>query len=91
MKILSLQIRKNGFSYTQVVRTDRKAIYRQDVSPNVEYFEVFLIRTRPERTVKGKLIPAGEAFPTDEDFGKTAWSFRSYEKALAKFKSLDLC
>ena len=91
MKILSLQIRKNGFNYTQVVRTVRKAIYRQDVSPNVVYFEVFLIRTRPERTVNGKLILAGESFPADEDFGKTAWSFRSYEKARDKFNSLDLC
>lgn len=90
MKTLPLQLRKNGFNYTQVLREGNKAIYEQSVTSQVKYFEVFIVRQRPERILKGRLIHAGEVFPGNEDFGKTAWSFRNYEKALIKFNSLGL-
>ncbi len=81
-------LRKNGFTYTQVLREGNKAIYEQSITRKLKYFEVFVIRTRPERLLKGKLILGGEVFPGNEDFGKTAWSYRTYEKALLKFNSI---
>jgi len=88
MKTLSLQIRKNGFIYTQFLRKGNKAIYEQSVTTDVKYFEVFIVRIRPVRIFKVRLIPAGEIFPGNEDFVQSTWSFRSYEKVLKKFNSL---
>ena len=90
MKILPKELRKNGFLYTLVLREGNKAIYEQTVTTKIKYFEVFKIRTRPERYFKGKLFPAGEVFPSNEDFGKTAWTCRTYEKAMERFNSLEV-
>jgi len=88
-KPLSPTLRKNGFAYTLVLRDEHRAIYWQHVCENCQYYEVFKIRIRPETIFKGKPIPEREVFPTDSDFGITAWSFPSYEKALQKFNSLQ--
>ena len=88
MKILHLNLRKNGFNYTQVLRNDKNAVYRQYVTPEIEYFEVFSIQIRPDIAFKGKLVTGGESYPGNEAFGKTAWTFRSLEKAMIKYNSL---
>jgi len=54
MKIIPINLTKNGFSYTQLLREGNKAIYEQSVTASVKYYEVFSIRTRPERILKGK-------------------------------------
>ena len=89
MSTLPSKLRKNGFDYTQVLREGRKAIYEQRASEICLYYEVFIIRTRPERNLKGKILSAKEVYPSNEDFGKTAWTCLSYEKALEKFNTLD--
>ncbi len=88
MNTLPLVLRKNGFTYTQVLRTDRTCIYEQPIAENLKYYEVFTVRISPERFFKGKLFPESEVFPGNEDFGKTAWSCRSYEDALTRFNDL---
>lgn len=88
MQILPLEFRKNGYNYTQVSREERKAIYCQDVNSTVPYFEVFKIRVRPESVFRGKTIPEHEAIPGNEDFGKTAWTFRSLAKAMRFYQDL---
>ena len=88
MKTLPLNLRKNGFSYTQLFRTENKAIYKQTVSTKIEYFEVFIIQSRPERIIKGKIISSGEKFPNDESFGVMAWTYISFCKALNKYNTL---
>jgi len=88
MTTLPLVIQRNTFTYTQVLREGKKAIYRQTVTTEIEYFEVFIIRIRPERTIKGKMILSYEKFPSNEDFGVSAWTYKSLEKAMIKFNSL---
>ena len=88
MTTLPLILRKNGFTYTQVLREGKKAIYSQTVTGNLKYFEVFIIQSRKEKMIKGKTIQGGEIFPRNESFGITAWSFRTYAEALIKFNSL---
>ena len=82
MTTLPLILRKNGFTYTQVLREGRKAIYSQTLTGNLKYFEVFIIQSRKERLFKGKMLKGGEVFPRNESFGHTAWSFRTYAQAL---------
>jgi len=88
MQILPVILRKNGFDYSQVLRDEKKAIYCQHVTPNLEYFEVFKIQTHLERVFKGGTIPAGESFPSNEGFGVTAWTYRTLEKAMVKYNTL---
>jgi hypothetical protein len=86
---LALTLRKNGFTYTQIHRGQRSCIYRQEVSPDLYYFEVFIIRIKPERIFHGKKIEAREWFPHDEAFGDWAWTFRNYDEALWRFRELE--
>ena len=91
IKNLPVKLRKNGFNYTQVLRGERSCIYEQMVceEKDIKYYEVFLIRVRPQRTAFGKEFPAKERFPNDEAFGKWAWTFRSYEDAKWRFDELE--
>jgi hypothetical protein len=89
MKILPLKLRKNGFNYTQVLRKGKKAIYEQTITSEIKQYEVFKIRTRPDKIFKGNLICGGEVFPGNEDFGKSAWSCRTYDKALERFNNIE--
>ncbi|MFC2119194.1 hypothetical protein ACFLSY_11180 [Bacteroidota bacterium] len=83
------KLRKSGFSYTLILRGKRSLIYEQRVTPNTSYFEVFIIRIKPEVEIFGKIIPEREVFPGNEDFGYGAWSIRDYKNALLKFKKLE--
>ena len=89
MKILPLKLRKNGFDYSQVLRGRRSCIYRQAVTPEINYFEVFIIISKPKRDIFGKTIPAKEVFPCNENFGDTAWSCRTYNRAKQRFDELE--
>ena len=82
MKTLPLKTRKNDFDYDQVIRGRRYAIYRQTVSQNEHYYELFEIRIRPERELDGELLEAREAFPHNEAFGYWASVYPSLQEAL---------
>lgn len=89
MKTLPLKLRKNGYEYTQVLRGERSCIYEQRVSESVQSYEVFLIKIKPEKKIKGKIIPAREWFPHNEAGGEWFWTFRSYDRALWRFNELE--
>ena len=82
MKTLPQKIRKNGFDYVQVLRGRGYALYRQTVSENERYYELFEIRIRPERELDGELLEAREAFPHDEALGYWAWTYPTLKEAL---------
>ena len=74
-------------------------VYEQDYNSGIEYnegdsplelrfYEVFKVRVRPVETIKGKSYPEREVFPSDEDFGKNAWSYCTFEQALYKLMKL---
>jgi hypothetical protein len=89
LKTLPPVLERNGFRYTLVLRGKRLCIYQQEVTKDVCYFEVFLIKTRPERQLCGKTLPAQEIFPNDEAFGYWAWSYRKYEHTFHRFTELE--
>jgi hypothetical protein len=60
-----------NLTFSLVERTDKKAIYMR--SDNV--YEVFYVKISRERFVFGNDYPEKEAYPGNEDFGKTAWCF----------------
>ena len=99
MKALPTKLRKNRFDYTQVRKDGEYYIYEQDYNSGIEYgeddiplelkfYEVIKPRIRPAETLKGKHYPERELFPGNEDFGTSAWAYRTLEMALDKLMKL---
>lgn len=90
IKVLPETINKNGFIYILVTRTPQKALYMQTLDGILIGYEVFLIGIRGAQnsSLLGKLINATERFPSNENFGKTAWSFMDLQNALHKYNEL---
>jgi hypothetical protein len=85
MEVLNKTIRKNGFTYEMVKRTDDVAIYAQYIEDEIIAYEVFIIEKVKEstKTIQGRQVTfrGGEKFPGNEDFGYTAYTCRTLEKA----------
>ena len=88
---LPVTLRKNGYTYNQVVRGQRACIYEVMVSEGFQFFEVFRIRIRAQTMISGKQLPAREIFPHNEDFGYRAFAFREYSEAFDKYLNREKC
>ena len=89
---LETTIRKNGFVYNQIARTETAAIYEQKQDGEIISYEVFKIQTTKKDYTfpNGTIVKAGtERFPSNEDFGKTAWSIRNFKRAEKRFLELN--
>lgn len=85
MKQLDLEIKTNGRTYTQVKRTDTKAMYKSDDG----VIEVFKIKIAPAAEIYGKQYPDRESYPGNELFGVSAYCYSSREDlAELKYNSL---
>jgi hypothetical protein len=82
-------INKNNYTYTQVLKGKRYCLYEQNGIANMRCFELFEIKIRPTKDIKGIILKEKELFPKDVDFGKTAWAICDLDKALAKFNELE--
>ena len=82
-------INKNNYSYTQVLKGKRYCLYEQNGIANMRCFELFKIKIRPKKYIKGIVLEEKELFPKDTDFGKTAWTISDLYKAIAKFNELE--
>ena len=78
-----------GCCYTQVLKGKRYCLYEQNGIANMRCFELFEIKVRPKKDIKGIVLEEKELFPKDKDFGKTAWTICDLDKALAKFNELE--
>ena len=83
---LPIRFEKNGFLYWQICRTDIAAIYEQKaISGNSIYYEVWVIRSRPQRIFGGKVLPACERSPSNEDWGTYGWTFYDLPSARKRY------
>lgn len=89
VEILPAKLRFHGFTYTQICRGQRSCVYEQTVSPKINYYEVFKLRIQHPATLKGVFYPARERWPKDEDFGYTAWTCRTLERAMERFNEIE--
>jgi hypothetical protein len=83
MRLLPIKLKANVLFLCQEMRNNHAALYRvmgSESGPTTGW-EIWKIRTRPEKHVFGKTIPAREVVPQNEDFGKYAWSWCSREQA----------
>lgn len=84
-----LNLRYHSFNYTQVCRGGKSCIYQQMVGRETVGYEVFKILKEPETTLFGKVIPEHERFPSDGDFGNSAWSYFTLEDAMQRYNKLE--
>ena len=84
MQKLGLKLQNNGTISEQVKRTKNCALYKTGRGD----FEVFKIKVSPAQEIYGKEYPERETYPSNEDFGKTAWYYTKEENALAKYEWL---
>ena len=69
---------------TLVERTKKKAVYlRSD-----DVYEVFYIQIHPQQEIYGNSYPEREAYPCNEDFGQTAWTYTTRQKAMERYAKL---
>lgn len=89
MQKLPEELRCNGYKYTLLKRGKKACIYTQHIGPGTKRYEVFLIRTRPEEKIRGKLYPEREVYPPTREWGISAWTYIKLEKALKAFDELE--
>lgn len=93
---------KNGYIYTLVTRSDKAALYKltnekypEDTSVGYEVFRITVSKpyslVQKHGNKKGQVYnyPAAEKFPSNEDFGKTAWSYMTKATAMVRFDELN--
>ena len=89
---LSDIIRRNGFTYQIVKRLDNVAMYSQLCSTPTGFkcigYEVFIVKIRRANGIKGLPKFNYEAFPSNEDFGKTAYAPSTLQLAENRFNQL---
>ena len=93
---LKAEFKKAGFWWKIEKQTENAVMVSKSMvcGGSTAAFEVFpYLRTdQPSYVIGGRTVPQKNGFqdfPGDEDFGKTAWTWQSREKAEANFKALD--
>lgn len=90
-KPLPKEFRKDGFSYRQIAREGRAAIYEQKwngcSNPGVCY-EVVRIRRRDGFEIHGRFVEPAEIYPGSELWGTDGFTLTSKDAAFAKFRKL---
>ena len=91
MDLLKTDFIAKGTTYHQIDRTDTTALY--EISKPTwkrKGYEVFRIKVAKEHTwPNGDTTPVHEAYPGNEDFGKSAWYFMDEADARKRFKELS--
>ena len=83
------EFKRNTFHYQKVKQKGNVVIYVQKLPRgNIIGYEVHKIRHRPERHLKGDIIPAGPVLASNNEFGKWAWTYNQYQQARSKLQEL---
>lgn len=89
MNPIPKHFRRDQFDFNQ--RLDLHPVYvYQKTKVGWLGFEVIIARERVGRTFKGRVIEAGWAYPSSEQWGVYGWSFQNIEQARQKaFELVD--
>lgn len=85
LRLLESSFEKLGRAFEKVEEGPAFMIYsvKMKDSPR-KWFEVFQRRVYPAREIEGKPFPPSQAYPSDEAFGKWAWTFDGIDAARAQ-------
>ncbi|MDW7695053.1 hypothetical protein R9C00_29320 [Flammeovirgaceae bacterium SG7u.111] len=87
---LPLTLRRNGYDYTLLERTEYKAIYLQELDGKEVAYEILRIQKNKSTLprVGDESVFYKEIFPKNEDFGLNAWTVKGKEKAFKLYHSI---
>ena len=88
MKKLEKKFSKRGFKYSEVKREGDTALYKLTRN-DIHHYEIFEVMKHKECTIKGNLIPAREATPSDEQWGTSGFSTPNKDKAFRIFTKIQ--
>lgn len=84
------EVSRVGLRFKLYKRGVKTLMYSEvDESGNPLSYEVFRIKTQDAREVFGRSYPAGEAYPSSQDFGITAVWYHSLEDAVKWFEAWE--
>jgi hypothetical protein len=90
-KPLPTQFRRDGFTYRQIAREGKAAIYEQTwcgcSEPSVSY-EVIRIRRRDGFQIGGRFVEPAETYPASEMWGIDGFTFTDKDAAFAKLREI---
>lgn len=82
-----------GFQFTQLLASHKAYLYQINVNDTLLYYEVFKARfvKRQTRIIGNREVIYEERikYPSDEDFGKSAWCYDCLNKAIVKFNKIN--
>ncbi len=101
VKKLDDEVKKNGFIYRLLQRNEDRCIYSQhNAAGKLIAYEMFKIKLGDQRKAKERWAKLQhkpfnpedyeeffELFPSNEEFGKRAWSFKTLTEAELAFNS----
>jgi hypothetical protein len=87
-RVVSAEFRQSGFTLSLLKRAGNVAIYIQTKRRQPQAYEVVLIRKHEAYIAFGKEIPAGECYPSSEQWGVKGFTYRTIEAAERKFREL---
>jgi len=89
MKILPQQFKKTGFQFTQVKRDGLIALFsKRKPQHSKDNFEVVMIQQHGEYFIGGVTIPAREALPSSNSWGRDGFTYTTLDAAQKKFDQL---
>ena len=90
IKRLKPEIKKNGYVYILITRNDEYCIYAQKDNGIIVAYEVFRTKyssPHPKMLEDVQNYDLVESFPSDEEFGKRAWTYKTLKEAELAFAS----
>ena len=88
-KTIPTQFKKKGFTYTQLKREGKRAIFQQTRADSVvNNYEVVKIGRHNGYTMGGMSIEPAETYPGSSLWGITAWTCSSIDAAMTRYNAL---
>jgi len=88
-KTIPAQFKKKGFTYTQLKREGKKAIFQQTrMGSSLNNYEVVKIGRHNGYTMGGVAIAPAETYPGSSLWGITAWTCCSLDAAMQRYDAL---
>lgn len=95
-RTLPTKMTHSGMELKQIKREGDFAIYSKGKEGKIYGYEVVRIRKSPGGEMFGKMIPPGELYPGNEQFGTYGWYFNDlpsadtrFQRLIQKFKEAD--
>ena len=89
IKRLEFPLTRKGITYALVSETEYTRTVKASFPGSADWYEIFEKRINAARTIAGCILPASEAFPHDEAFGKWAWTYPTEAQCQAISGELD--